>query len=89
MAEVVEAQPVWLDSAIDYPSDPSRDNLLSAATWILMGILSIEKYSGGLMQRYIFLCATLLLLPGCSGFGGPGFGAAGSGGSENVLKALT
>jgi hypothetical protein len=38
LAEIVEGQPVWLDSAIDYPSDPSRDNLLSAATWILMGI---------------------------------------------------
>ena len=25
-------------SAIDYASDPSRDNVLSAATWILVGI---------------------------------------------------
>jgi hypothetical protein len=36
LGEIVEGQPVWLDSAIDYPSDPSRDNVLSAATWLLV-----------------------------------------------------
>ena len=30
--------PVWVKLAIYYPSNPSRDNLLSAATGILMGI---------------------------------------------------
>jgi hypothetical protein len=38
LAEVIEGQSVWVESAIDHPSDPSRDNLLSAATWILVGI---------------------------------------------------
>ncbi|NWF74209.1 MAG: hypothetical protein HXY51_14385 [Nitrospirae bacterium] len=38
LAEIVEEHPVWVELAIDYPSDPSRDNFLSAATWILMGI---------------------------------------------------
>ena len=37
LAEVVEAQAVWPDP-IEYPSDPGRDSLLSAATWILVGI---------------------------------------------------
>ena len=34
---VVEAQAVWPDP-IEYPSDPGRDKVLSAATWILVGI---------------------------------------------------
>ena len=33
---VVEAQAVWPDP-IEYPSDPGRDKVLAAATWILVG----------------------------------------------------
>ena len=53
LVEVVEAQPVWLDSAIDYPSDPSRDNLRSAATWILVGI-GLSALLWGLMTLLLY-----------------------------------
>jgi uncharacterized membrane protein len=38
LAEVVVAQPAWVESAIDYSSDPSSDNCLSTASWLLVGI---------------------------------------------------
>ena len=53
LAEVVEAHPVWLDSAIDDPSDPSRDNLLSAATWILVGI-GLSAVLWGLLTLLVY-----------------------------------
>lgn len=52
LAEVVEAQAVWPDP-IEYPSDPGRDKVLSAATWILVGF-SLSASLWGLMTLLLY-----------------------------------
>ena len=53
LADVVEEQPAWGESAIDDPSDPSRDNL-STATGILVGIaLSALLWGGMALLLYV------------------------------------
>lgn len=46
--------PVWVELAIDDPSDPSRDNLLSAAMGILVGI-GLSALLWGLMTLLLYV----------------------------------
>jgi hypothetical protein len=45
--------PVWIKLAIDDPSDPSRDNVLSGAMGILMGI-GLSAFLWGLMTLLLY-----------------------------------
>jgi len=45
--------PVWVELAIDYPSNPSRDNVLSGAMGILMGI-GLSAFLWGLMTLLLY-----------------------------------
>ena len=47
LAEIVQEQPVWVGLTMDYPSDPSRDKFLHAATWILVGFGLLALLWGG------------------------------------------